>query len=188
MEKAMLLLEKHGERGYIGEDLTQKQHAVQAALLAEDYCEENNILIKKDLVLAALLHDIGHLLLYEDEKIEKMGDLGILHHEKQGAVYLKNLGYSDLVCKLVESHVKTKRYMISCDKNYYNNLSDASKKTFNYQGGIMKLYEILNFEKNPLFKYFLKIREWDDMAKMTNPELLKKIDELTILDRYVKYL
>jgi 2-amino-1-hydroxyethylphosphonate dioxygenase (glycine-forming) len=184
MEKAFLLLEKYGSKDYIGEEVSQKQHAVQTALQAETYCEDNDILIKKDLVLAALLHDIGHLLVFENKNLAKIENFGVKNHELSGSNYLKNLGYSDLVCKLVESHVKTKRYLASTEKDYFNNLSVASKKTFFYQGGYMTLYEIIKFEKDPLFKYYINLREWDDNAKLSNPELLRRIDDLNLIDYY----
>jgi putative nucleotidyltransferase with HDIG domain len=168
------LYQKYGDKGYIGEDITQLEHAMQAALLAE---KEN---CDSDVVLAAFLHDIGHLLAFENKNLELMGDLGVLKHEDVGADYLQKLGFSNKICELVRNHILTKRYLITIDKNYFNNLSDASKKTFQYQGGMCTIKEILEFEQDEHFLLNIKLREWDDKAKETSSELLNKIRNIDI--------
>ncbi len=61
-----------------------------------------------------------------------MGNLGVLKHEEIGAEVLKNIGFDDKVCELVKNHVNAKRYLVSKDPKYYENLSEASKGTLNY--------------------------------------------------------
>ena len=174
MIKAFQLYENYGNNGYIGEEVSQLEHATQAALLAE---EENpyKTPYRRELILASFLHDIGHLLCFEDDTIEKMGNLGVKKHEDLGADYLFSLGYSSVVCELVRNHIKTKRYLISKNEDYYNNLSEASKRTYQYQGGKLNIQEIEEFENSPYFKYHLKLRDYDDRAKSTDPDLLYKI-------------
>jgi putative nucleotidyltransferase with HDIG domain len=175
--EALDLYEKYGSTGYIGERVTQLQHACQTAMLAEKYCIEKNIpyTVKREVILGAFFHDIGHLLQFVPQlNLEKMGDLGILDHEIHGANYLKHLGYSDLTCKIIRNHINTKRYLISIDENYYNNLSDASKKTFEYQGGNMNEFELKEFESDKFFNLHLQVRKWDESAKSTDPTILNQ--------------
>jgi predicted HD phosphohydrolase len=179
MERPFQIYKKHGERGYIGEDVSQLEHATQTGLLAEQYCTENNIEypLKNDIIIGAFLHDIGHLLVFEYpiNNYPLMNNLGVKDHEFIGGEFLLSLGYNNIVTELVKGHVLTKRYLISKNHDYYNNLSEASKQTFNFQGGNLSQEEIRQYEKNHLFIYHLKIREWDDTAKSTDPKLLEKI-------------
>ena len=153
--------EKYGDHDYIGEPVTQIEHMVQAAMFAEHDRRS------KELVIALFLHDIGHLLEFDssDEK-EKMGDLGVMNHETKGKIFLQRLGIPYPIPNLVENHVKVKRYLVGKNNKYYENLSEASKKTLTYQGGPMTEEEIIEFEKDPLFTQSLLIRDYDDMAKV----------------------
>ena len=78
--------------------------------------------------------------------------------------------------------------MITTNPDYYNKLSDASKKTFEFQGRKLIDKEIDEFETNKLFRYHLKIREFDDKAKSTEKELLNKIKNMDILQYYSKFV
>lgn len=189
MEKAVELYKQFGNNGYIGESVTQLEHAVQCALLAEEYCNNNNEkLIKNDLIVGALFHDIGHLIFYNNPELETMEEYGVMNHELVGSTYLKKLGFNDNICSFGENHIKTKRYLITTNPDYYNKLSDASKKTFEFQGGKLIDKEIDEFETNKLFRYHLKIREFDDKAKSTEKELLNKIKNMDILQYYSKFV
>ena len=187
MEKAFELYRKYGDNGYIGEDVSQKEHAIQAAILAE---KENsyNFPYRRELILASFLHDIGHLLCFENKNIEKMGDLGVKRHEDLGADYLFSLGYSSVVCNLVRNHIKTKRYLIMTNEDYYNNLSEASKQTYQYQGGKLNNQELTEFEKDPYFDYNLKLRDYDDRAKSTEPILINKIKNYDYITYFSSYI
>ncbi|CAF4140965.1 unnamed protein product [Rotaria magnacalcarata] len=127
MEKLRSLYEKHGENAYYGEAVTQYEHALQAAYFAEQYNPNDT-----ELIVAAFLHDVGHLLGTKNEDF--MGDLGVLQHEHIGAEYLRTqVGLSERICYLVANHVNAKRYLTHIDKDYYNRLSNASKQTLVYQ-------------------------------------------------------
>ncbi|CAF0724285.1 unnamed protein product [Rotaria sordida] len=159
MEKLRLLYEKYGGNGYYGEPVTQYEHALQAAFFAEQYAPNDN-----ELIVAAFLHDIGHLLGEKQEDL--MGNLGVLRHEHIGAEYLrKKVGLSERICYLVENHVNAKRYLTHIDKDYYNRLSDASKQTLVYQGGPMTNDEAEKFRSHPQFEYSLRMRTFDEAAK-----------------------
>ena len=106
MENIRVLYEKHGGNVYYGEAVTQYEHALQAAYFAEQYAPNDN-----ELIVAAFLHDIGHLLGEKEEDF--MGQLGVHRHEYVGGEYLrKKVGLSERICYLVENHVKIK-YMIN---------------------------------------------------------------------------
>ena len=158
------LYEELGNSDYIGEEVTQTEHAIQSALQAreEGYDDET--------VVACLLHDIGHLIGLK-YNYEEMENLGCLFHENIGSEVLKRVGMSDKVCILVKNHVNTKRYLVTKYDSYYNNLSEASKKTLNYQGGKMSQEELKAFEEDNLFNLHLKLGNWDDRAKVKNLKL-----------------
>ena len=111
----------------------------------------------------------------------------VMNHEEKGYNYLKKMGFNNNICEFVRNHIKTKRYLITKNPEYYNNLSSASKKTFEYQGGKLSSNELHEFEKDKLFKYHLKIREFDDKAKSTDKDLLKKIKDLKPVKYYKDY-
>jgi predicted HD phosphohydrolase len=159
MEKLRSLYEKHGGSDYYGEPVTQYQHALQAAYFAEQYDPNDH-----ELIVAAFLHDVGHLLGESEE--DRMGNLGVLRHEHIGAEYLrKKVGLSERICYLIENHVNAKRYLTYVDKDYYNRLSDASKQTLVYQGGPMNDAEAEQFRSNPDFELCLRMRTFDEAAK-----------------------
>lgn len=106
-----------------------------------------------------------------------MDGFGMMDHEKVGAAYLLKLGFSDRLCKLIASHVNAKRYLTWKDSGYYDQLSTASKKTLEYQGGRMQKTEAMQFESDPLFDLYIKMRRWDaimNFRKMAIEHLQKK--------------
>jgi 2-amino-1-hydroxyethylphosphonate dioxygenase (glycine-forming) len=165
------LYENHGGAEYAGERVTQLEHMVQAAQLAEEQgCEE-------EVILAAFLHDIGHIseaAKGDDEAVpedRQMDGFGMKDHEEIGAEFLRAKGFSKKVARLVESHVEAKRYLTLRDPAYYAQLSDASKKTLEYQGGSMTEEEAAAFEQYPLFDLIIKMRKWDEEAKIEHKPL-----------------
>ncbi len=167
VDEIMFLYENHGNKDYIGEPVSQIEHMCQCAQLAEENGADDEV------VLAAFFHDIGHLceFAYPDRKMEHMDNAGIVDHEKLGADYLRNFGFSEKIAKLIQSHVDAKRYLTYKFPDYYNQLSDASKKTLQFQGGVMTADEALVFEMDDLFQVYILIRKWDDLAKLSNKPL-----------------
>jgi phosphonate degradation associated HDIG domain protein len=153
---------QHGDEDYIGEPVSQLEHMLQAGELArkEGYDDE--------VILAAFFHDIGHLLSSEGIT-ENMAGYGVASHESIGADYLRSMGFSERLAMLVESHVVAKRYLTYRQPEYYSKLSDASKKTLEFQGGMMDEEEALEFEQDPVSALKIKLRLWDDEAKLTEP-------------------
>lgn len=155
-----LLFYKYGNLNY-GEDVTQLEHAIQCARLAEEGGHS------VELVLAALLHDVGHLL--EEAEPEKMDGFGSKYHETIGAAYLANLGFPLTITGIIEGHVAAKRYLTYADEDYLKQLSAASRYTLEVQGGPMTRKEAAEFEEDPLFRDMVLLRRWDDKGKKDEP-------------------
>jgi len=155
------LYEKFGDEDYIGEPVSQLEHMSQAAALAEAEGYDDEV------ILAAFFHDIGHLCADADEA-ESMDGMGNVDHEKLGADYLLERGFSERVANLVQGHVIAKRYLTYKYPEYYDCLSGASKTTLEFQGGVMTEDEATDFELNPDAELIVKLRYWDDMAKEMN--------------------
>jgi predicted HD phosphohydrolase len=94
-----------------------------------------------------------------------MDGYGVKRHEKVGADYLRSKGFPERIAKLVESHVQAKRFLTYKYPEYYNSLSDASKKTLEFQGGRMEKDEADAFEADSLFETSILMRKWDELAK-----------------------
>lgn len=161
VNEIMSLYEKYGHEDYIGEPVSQLEHMVQCAQLAHAEGFDD------DVVLAAFFHDIGHLCehVLPQEKVKQMDGFGLVDHEKLGAEYLAGKGFSEKVTRLVASHVEAKRYLTYKFPDYYNRLSEASKKTLEFQGGIMVHEEAVAFEADPLCDVYIALRRWDEQAK-----------------------
>jgi 2-amino-1-hydroxyethylphosphonate dioxygenase (glycine-forming) len=163
-DQIMSLYEEHGGAEYAGEKISQLEHMAQAAQLAEAQGFDEEV------VLAAFLHDIGHIS--EAAKGDnEMDGFGIKDHEELGAEFLREKGFSKKITRLVESHVEAKRYLTYKDPVYYENLSEASKRTLEYQGGPMTAEEATAFEQYPLFNLIIRMRNWDEQAKVEHQPL-----------------
>jgi len=153
------LYQKYGDEDYIGEPVSQVEHMCQAAQLAEEegYPEE--------IILAAFFHDIGHFCEHL-MPVKHMDGFGVVDHEKLGADFLRSKGFSEDIASLVQNHVQAKRYLTYHYPEYYQQLSEASKKTLEFQGGVMSLEEAIRFESDKLFDLHIKLRRWDEKAKL----------------------
>ncbi|MGC5699425.1 HD domain-containing protein [Pseudomonas sp. NFXW11] len=150
------LYERFGRSDYIGEPVSQIEHMSQAAqlALAEGYDDE--------VVLAAFFHDIGHIC---QQDAQSMGGFGVVSHERLGADYLRRAGFSERLARLVEYHVQAKRYLTFKQPGYFQRLSQASRRTLEYQGGVMSAEEAAAFEADPLCAVSVRLRHWDEQAK-----------------------
>jgi phosphonate degradation associated HDIG domain protein len=153
------LYKKFGEADYIGEPVSQIEHMSQSAELAINEGFDDEV------VLAAFFHDIGHICVMNGASDENMGGYGKKSHEKIGADYLRSCGFPERVAKLVENHVQAKRYLTYKFPEYYDQLSEASRKTLEYQGGVMSEAEGKAFENDALFETSIRMRKWDELAK-----------------------
>jgi predicted HD phosphohydrolase len=164
------IYKKYGNNDYIGEPITQLEHAIQCFIIAQNdpRLREYDDFTQKCIIVASFLHDIGHIISYDTNNNTMEKDkliLGIQNHEEIGSKYLKELGFPSLVCELVSNHVLAKRYLATVKPKYYNTLSDASKKTMEIQGGIMSNEEIKKFKMGVSPDLKLLVRKYDDLGK-----------------------
>lgn len=158
--KIEALFSQKGEEAYFGEAVTQAAHALQSAQLAT---EEG---APPTLIAAALLHDIGHLFHPED-----LADSGIDgQHEEQGAAWLSAY-FPASVTEPIRLHVPAKRYLCAVEPGYLAGLSPASVKSLALQGGPFTPDEVVAFEQNPHFEAAVRLRHWDDTAKVVGLEV-----------------
>lgn len=167
-----LLRTKGADIQYGNEDVTQLEHALQCADLAEKHKLTNSTIV------AALLHDIGHLLYEDKDPIHELKDG---HHETLGADFLSQY-FNEEVTLPIRAHVYSKRYLSSVEKGYYDNLSEASKLSLKVQGGPFTTKEAEDFIKKPFMKEAVEMRRFDDMAK----ELNKKTSNLNHFRHYLE--
>ena len=160
IEKIEELFRDKGGSLYGGEAVTQEQHALQAAKLAEDSGAS------PALIASALLHDVGHLLhnLPDDAPDEGVDDV----HEALGYRFLQRW-FSPEVSEPVRMHVDAKRYLCAVDPSYLETLSEPSIQSLALQGGPMSPSEVSDYEKQPHYEASLVVRRWDDLAK--DPDL-----------------
>ena len=159
VETVFGLYAARGADEYVGEPVSLLEHMGQAAQLAEAGGHDEEV------ILAAFLHDIGHLL--PQQTGEAMNGYGHLSHEKIGASYLRQNGFSEKIAQLVLMHVQAKRYLCFRFPEYHQKLSEASLQTLVFQGGVMTEAEAKAYEEAPYFSLSLKMREWDEAAKET---------------------
>jgi predicted HD phosphohydrolase len=201
------IYQTRGNSDYIGEPVSQIEHALQTGYQALRYMctqgswERNPVgsvgtqlrwerspvgsvgtqlrwgqseVKPTDLIVAGVLHDIGHLVTSTEMKRD-ISDMmtadkswGRTGHEILGAEFLRDLGLPEPIPTLVGSHVNAKRYRVWKDPAYAARLSEASTMTLKFQGGPMTDAEGDAFEQDPLCQWKLKLREWDEAAKEPN--------------------
>ncbi len=161
------IFDAKGSLQYADEQVTQLQHALQSATLAEQRGYTS------PLIVACLLHDIGHIMDAAVKLPESTEENLHDQHEERAYQWLKkNLG--DQIAEPVRLHVSAKRYLCTTDRNYLNVLSPTSYKSFLDQGGVMNESELLQFEQNPHHREAIALRVIDDTAKdpyMETPEI-----------------
>ncbi len=146
-----------GSGKYGSEAVSQLEHALQSATLAmEQHAEPWQ-------VVAALLHDFGHII--DDRELPKSDgeNLDDQHEQRAYAWLLKNFGAA--VADPVRLHVAAKRYLCTIDPGYEKTLSPTSYKSFLDQGGVMDAGELAQFQAEPYYQQALQLRRWDDLAK-----------------------
>jgi putative nucleotidyltransferase with HDIG domain len=150
------VFERRGAESYLGEKVSMSQHMLQAAQAAEISQTD------PELIVAALLHDIGH---YSNEIPDSVLMKGTNnYHEEAGANILAD--YFPLsVTEPIRQHVAAKQYLCATDPEYLSRLSEASVYTLKVQGGPMNPDEVAEFERSPYLDNCIRLRLCDDAGK-----------------------
>lgn len=150
------LLQEAGAHCYGGEAVTQLEHALQCAQLAE--AEKAG----DELVIAALLHDLGHLVhdLGEDAALQGLDD----KHQFRAMHMLRRI-FGAGVTEPIRLHVDAKRYLCRADRAYYDGLSPSSRRSLELQGGVYDIEAAKRFIQQPYARDAARLRTWDDRAK-----------------------
>ncbi|XZE42778.1 phosphonate degradation HD-domain oxygenase [Pirellulaceae bacterium SH467] len=162
-EQVLAVFRERGSGQYGSECVSQLEHAIQCAMLAQASGADTS------LVVAALLHDIGHILDDTDLPDSDDEDLDDSHEERAYPWLLRTFGVA--VADPVKLHVAAKRYLCTRDPSYATHLSPASYKSFLDQGGVMTEGELQAFEREPFYREALQLRKWDDLAKVASMPL-----------------
>jgi phosphonate degradation associated HDIG domain protein len=157
IELVMRLFKERGDAAYIGEPVSQTEHALQTAWAAEQAGAGG------DLVAAALLHDVGHLLhdLPEDCALAGIDDA----HEERGARWLVR-HFGPGVAEPVRLHVAAKRFLCATEPTYAARLSEASVRSLRLQGGPFTPDEAARFRADPHAEAAVTLRRLDEQAKI----------------------
>lgn len=169
IEDILHLLSTRGQAQYGRETVTQLDHALQCARLAE----ENNE--PPELIVAALLHDLGHLVGERDDDgvhaKQQRDDL----HQFIALPFLRGV-FPDAVLEPIRHHVDAKRYLCATDAGYWDMLSPASKRSLELQGGVYAAADATAFIVQPFAEQAVRLRRYDDWAKVPQrdtPELAR---------------
>lgn len=161
VDRLIELIAAKGIRQYGGEQVSQCEHALQCAFLAEREGAPVTV------VAAGLLHDIGHLL-YDDAERPALRGIDD-RHEEVGAEYLLGV-FGPTVAEPVRLHVAAKRYLCATSPGYFGCLSAASVRSLELQGGPFNADEGAAFRSIPFAEQAVRIRLWDDTAKLPGRE------------------
>jgi len=149
------LFAARGQESY-GEGVSQLAHGLQCAALAERQGATDSEIV------AALLHDVGHLI---HDLPETIADEGIdTEHESLGAAWLSQ-HFGPEVSDPVRLHVAAKRYLCAAEAGYFDALSPASVQSLALQGGPMTAAEQAAFRREPGFEAAIRLRWLDDEGK-----------------------
>jgi len=158
IHEIMRAFDEKGHAPYALEEVSQLEHALQTAALAREEDASDSLLC------AALLHDLGHIL-EETQMPENLAEDLHDRHEEKAYHYLEKY-FGKPVAEPVKLHVAAKRYLCTTEAAYEQQLSPTSRKSYHDQGGRMQAEELHAFTQNPHYQDALRLRRWDDIAKV----------------------
>jgi phosphonate degradation associated HDIG domain protein len=148
---------EQGHLGYSGEPVTQLEHALQAAQLAEGEGAS------PELITAALLHDLGHMLNLQGDTPTARGIDDT--HQYFAIPFLRGV-FGPAVLEPIRLHVDAKRALCALEEEYFEALSEDSRRSLRLQGGIYSDAEAEAFLARPYAADAIRVRRWDDDAKV----------------------
>lgn len=161
IDEIKALMSDYGDTLYYGSPVTQLEHALQSAFLAEASGESAS------LITAALLHDLGHLILLSNQIRNEVKSNQDYQHQELIAALLANL-FDEAVIEQIRLHVDAKRYLCAVNPDYEKHLAPDSVHSLQLQGGRFNEDEVNRFRENAHFEDAIKLRLWDDEAKIPN--------------------
>ena len=174
LDELVALFESEGATALYDEVVTEREHALQAAQLAEASGASDAT------VAAALLHDVGRLLIG--------ADVGLLAadraHDEVGERYLRRW-FGPEVTAPVGLHVEAKRYLCATEPDYLGRLSAVSVRSLDVQGGPMNEAEVEAFRAGEGWESAVQLRRWDDEAKREDHRTKAVADYRPMLERLV---
>ena len=172
-DEILAIYQKCGSSAYFGESVSMTEHALQAAFFARTAGAPPG------LIVAALLHDIGHLV---DDVPSDIADWTMdAHHEQVGSRWLARR-FRPEVSEPVRLHVPAKRYLLATDAGYFAKLSPASVVTLKLQGGPMAAHEVAKFETELFYKEAVRVRQWDDQGKVAGLKTPQLVDYRVLIE------
>jgi phosphonate degradation associated HDIG domain protein len=176
-QEVCAIFDQRGASAYFGEAVSVAEHCLQAAYFAQAAKAPDA------LVVAALLHDIGHLVGAAPDDLDEWTEDA--HHELIGGGWLAKRFGPD-VAEPVRLHVPAKRYLCATDPAYFDKLSAASVVTLKLQGGPMTAPEIAAFEAKPYWREAIRVRQWDDEGKIAGLHTPDFSSYAALIDRLAK--
>lgn len=151
-----------GHAQYDGEPVTQLEHALQSAHLAEQAGSDSA------LIAAALLHDLGHLLhdMGGTPTQQGLDDL----HQYRCLPFLRPL-FEPATLEPIRLHVDAKRFLCAREPGYLQALSPDSQRSLRLQGGVFDEAQAHAFEAQPFAQDAVRLRRWDDAAKCADAKV-----------------
>lgn len=153
------LFEHAGASLYGGEAITQRDHALQSAWLAQQAGDDDA------LIIACLLHDLGHMLFEQNDQDLADGKDDL--HQVKIVPFLRGLMPADVI-DAIRLHVDAKRYLCFSEVPYFAALSDASRLSLALQGGVMDAAAAARFISHPYAARAIALRRHDDAAKIVD--------------------
>lgn len=177
-------------RGDVGrarydEHVSEVEHALQCADLAVAAGATDAM------VIAALFHDIGHLLPggAAHETPAATDALSFPdsddRHELAGARFLRRF-FGPEVAAPVAIHVEAKRYLVTTDPAYASTLSPSSAHSLSMQGGPLPEECVCSFEQRPRWDDGVTLRRWDDLAKVPGRTTRALDDHVDRIERLLR--
>jgi phosphonate degradation associated HDIG domain protein len=152
------VLTVYGDRQYGREPVSQLEHALQCAQLAEEAGEDSST------VTAALLHDIGHLLqMVRNCPAQRPASDDL--HQYIALPFLRGL-LPEAVLQPIRLHVDAKRYLCFVEPSYGHVLSPESIRSLKLQGGAFSSDQARKFLAEPFAAEAVRLRRFDDLAKV----------------------
>lgn len=159
----LIQLFKRASQQYGRESVSQLEHALQCAQLAEQAGETD------ETIVAALLHDVGHLISAENSGLTDVNQERDDLHQYIALPFLRGV-FSDAVLEPIRLHVDAKRYLCGAEPTYWGTLSLASKQSLELQGGPFTHSELDTFMTLPFAEEAVRLRRYDDLAKIPNKD------------------